>query len=152
MLPIKIRPHYSCTDTFGSLSASEFLQGPHYCRRDRCLSEQWSGTTLGQISVPLPCLLNTTDNSRPMEWPRRGGSTTTDNKTGYNKNYPAVDQKSFAPRRPRYIRYISNTCTAEWQWVLGRILREQDEMRINWGIRKWNEKAALLQRKRATLQ
>jgi len=38
--------HYSCSVTFRSLPASEFLQGPHHCRRDRCLSGLWSGTSL----------------------------------------------------------------------------------------------------------
>jgi len=38
-------PHY-CTVTFRSLPASEFLQHPHHCRHDRCLSGLWSGTTL----------------------------------------------------------------------------------------------------------
>ena len=31
---------YTCTIAIGSLTAVELVQGPHHCRRDRCLSVQ----------------------------------------------------------------------------------------------------------------
>jgi len=73
MLPFYIHPHISCSVTFGSLPAPHLLQGPHHCRRDRCLPGMWSGTTLCWTFVPVPCLPDTTDNLRPMGRPRCGG-------------------------------------------------------------------------------
>ena len=64
----------NCIDyCVGSLPAPQLLQGPHHCRRDRCLPGLWSGTTLRWTFVPVPCTPNPTDNSRSMGQSRRNG-------------------------------------------------------------------------------
>jgi len=63
---------YHLEKRFG-LAQIKFLQGLHHCRCNRCLLKLWSGTTLRWTFFLVPCLLDTTDNSRPMGRSRCGG-------------------------------------------------------------------------------
>ena len=65
-----VNPHYTCTVALRSLPAVELVQGPHHCRRDRCPSRVWSGTTPWNIYLHCPARRT---QLTPMGRPERGG-------------------------------------------------------------------------------
>jgi len=58
--PHSVGSYNARSTSFGPLSTSEFVHGPHHHWRIRCLSRVWSGTTLCRTPVQLLCSSNST--------------------------------------------------------------------------------------------